>query len=98
MAGVPGTLWLGRNVVISRGGDIERMKKFVPKYELPAGTFGMTEILGQLYVFGSADLAGVASRTMNASRKCVFTVWPLLGRRVSLLDGDMNARIVLRLP
>ena len=68
VAGIPGTLWSGRNVVISRGGDIERMKKFVPKYELPEGTFGMTEILGQLYVFGSADLAASMPIGVNYSR------------------------------
>lgn len=68
VAGIPGTLWSGRNVVISRGGDIERMKKFVPKYTLPAGTFGMTEILGQLYVFGSADLAASVPIGVNYSR------------------------------
>ena len=57
VAGVPGTLWLGVNVHISRGGDIERAKKFVPTYTLPAGTFGLGTIRSQLFTFGSADLA-----------------------------------------
>lgn len=57
VAGVPGTLWLGVNVHISRGGDIERAKKFVPTYTLPAGTFGLATIRSQLFTFGSADLA-----------------------------------------
>lgn len=57
-AAVPGTLYAGKNVHISRGGDIERAKKFVSLYTLPAGTFGLGQINGQLWVFGSADLAG----------------------------------------
>lgn len=56
-AAVPGTLFAGKNVHISRGGDIERAKKFVAQYQLPAGTFGLGQINGQLWVFGSADLA-----------------------------------------
>lgn len=54
VAGVPGTLWLGENVQISRGGDIERPKKFVSTYTLPTGqTFGLAGTRGQLYTFGS---------------------------------------------
>ena len=37
VAGTPGTLWNAQNVVITRGGDIERAKRFVPTYTLPAG-------------------------------------------------------------
>lgn len=58
IAGAPGTLWLGENVLISRGGDIERPKKFVPTDTLPAGTFGLLAVGSQIFVFGSADLAG----------------------------------------
>ena len=56
--GVPGTLWDGQNVHITRGGDVETPKKFVSTYALPAGTFGMVQAAGQLYTFGTADLAG----------------------------------------
>lgn len=56
-AAVPGTLYAGKNVHISRGGDIERAKKFVSQYTLPAGTFGLGQINSQLWVFGSLDLA-----------------------------------------
>ena len=60
VAGVPGTLWLGKNVQISRGGDIERAKKFVSTYALPAGqTFGLGGTRGQLYTFGSLASASV---------------------------------------
>lgn len=54
VAGIPGTLWLGKNVHISRGGDVQRAKKFVGIYTLPANTFGLGQLRGQLYVFGSA--------------------------------------------
>lgn len=54
VAGVPGTLWTGQNVQISRGGDIERCKRFTPTYTLPAAqTFGLGAVGGQIYVFGS---------------------------------------------
>ncbi len=53
VAGIPGTLWDAKNCHISRGGDLQRAKKFVPTYALPAGTFGAAQVKGQLYVFGS---------------------------------------------
>jgi len=56
VAGLPGSLWNGKNVHITRGGDIERRKKFVSTYSVP-GTLGAAAIRGQLYVFGSANLA-----------------------------------------
>lgn len=56
-AGVPGTLWDGENVHLSRGGDIERAKRFVPTFTGLDGTFGLVEISGLYHVFGSADLA-----------------------------------------
>lgn len=57
-SGVPGTLWILRNGFITRGGDIERMKKFALTYTLPAGTFGAFSVRGQLYVFGSGTVPG----------------------------------------
>jgi hypothetical protein len=57
VAGTPGTLWTLENGHITRGGDIERCKKFVSKYSLPAGTRGIAALGKQLYTFGSADLA-----------------------------------------
>jgi hypothetical protein len=57
VAGIPGTIWDIKNAHLSRGGDIERAKKFVPLYTLPTGTQGLGQVGGQLYVFGSADLA-----------------------------------------
>lgn len=57
-SGVPGTLWLLRNAVITRGGDIERTKKFAAVHTLPAGTFGAFSVRNQKYVFGSASTPG----------------------------------------
>lgn len=56
VAGVPGTLWTGKNIHINRGGDIERRLPFVSIYNVPS-TFGLAAVRSQLYVFGSADLA-----------------------------------------
>jgi len=54
----PGSLRIARNVHLTRGGEVEVRKKFVPVYQLPAGqTKGVTTVRGQIYVFGSA--AGV---------------------------------------
>src|SRR3546814_16270182 len=50
--GVPGSLWTLVNAHMTRGGEIERMKKPVPAYTLPPGTFGMAP--HRLTVFGSA--------------------------------------------
>lgn len=52
-SGVPGALWLGKNIHITRGGDIERRKKFVEFATLPTGTFDLAAVSGQLFAFGS---------------------------------------------
>lgn len=57
VVGIPGSLWSAVNCHISRGGDIEAAKKFVSTYTLPANSFGLAQISGQLFVFGSLDLA-----------------------------------------
>lgn len=52
-SGAPGALWLGKNVHITRGGDIQRRKKFVEFAELPeAQTYDLAAVSGQLFVFG----------------------------------------------
>lgn len=66
--GIPGSLWTLKNAHISRGGDIERMKKWVVYAALPAGTFGLTTYYGQLITFGSADLAGSMPSTVQYQR------------------------------
>lgn len=56
----PGSLRLARNVHLTRGGEIEVRKMFVPTYHLPPGlTKGVTTVRGQLYVFGSGGNPGV---------------------------------------
>lgn len=54
-AGTPGSLWLLENAHITRGGEIERCKRFVSKYALPNNTFGMLAVGTTLYVFGSVS-------------------------------------------
>lgn len=50
----PGTLQVLKNAHVSRGGEIEKRKKFVSKFELSAGvTFGMLASSETIYVFGS---------------------------------------------
>lgn len=61
IAGTPGSLYEGINGHITRGGDFEGRKKFVSKYTLPAGTFGLHAVAGGLYVFGSGADPGVPS-------------------------------------
>lgn len=67
--GVPGALWTGKNVHITRGGDIENAKKFVPYFSVP-GTKGMSVAKGQIYVFGDqANVSvppGVQYQQLNA--------------------------------
>lgn len=53
---LPGTLYVGEDVHITKGGTIEVRKSFEPEYQLPAGrTKGLARAGGQLYVFGSDD-------------------------------------------
>lgn len=53
VASTPGSCWEIINAHITRGGDIEARKRFVPTYQLPPGTHGLGDVQGQLYVFGS---------------------------------------------
>lgn len=50
-----GSMWDLVNCHLTRGGDVERNKRFVPQFSLPAGqTFGLSQVRGQIYTFGSA--------------------------------------------
>jgi hypothetical protein len=56
--GIPGTLWILKNAVLSRGGDIERAKKWVLTHTLPVNpsapdnaTVGLSVRNNQLVVF-----------------------------------------------
>lgn len=75
VAGVPGTLWLGKNVHITRGGDVERRLKFVPVYNV-AGSFGGASLHSQPYTFGSAALTmptGVQYQRLQAPSGAAMT-------------------------
>lgn len=68
VAGAVGTLWNIENAHISRGGDVERSKSFVPTYTLPAGAFGLAAVGSRLFVFGSSDLAATIPAGLNFQR------------------------------
>lgn len=71
IAGVPGTLWTGKNVQITRGGDIERPKRFTPFATLPARqTFGLAALRGQLFTFGSVAAASVTMPNGMQYQRC----------------------------
>lgn len=54
VSGPPGSLWTCINAHLTRGGDIEKRKKFVEKWDLPSNTFGFRKTPSAAYVFGSA--------------------------------------------
>ncbi len=59
VSGEPGTLWDIQNAHITRGGDVERAKRFAPTYTVPPNTYGLTQVNGQLYVHGSDDVSAL---------------------------------------
>lgn len=52
--GRPGQLWTLTNAHINAGGEIERRKRWVPAFTLPANCFGFSYARGRLWTFGSA--------------------------------------------
>jgi len=58
VSAAPGSLQVFENGHINRGGEIEKAKKWVAKYTLPAGTFGLIAASNTLYVFGSITTPG----------------------------------------
>ncbi len=58
VSAAPGSLQVFENGHINRGGEIEIAKKWVPKYILPTGTFGLIAASNSLYVFGSGGEPG----------------------------------------
>jgi hypothetical protein len=52
-------MWECKNAHVTRGGDVEKRKKFVTKWSLPAGTFGLKVVDGTGYVFGSLPSAAI---------------------------------------
>lgn len=58
VSAAPGSLQVFQNGHINRGGEIEIAKKWVLKYSLPTGTFGLVAASNTLYVFGSSTEPG----------------------------------------
>lgn len=67
-AGVPGQLWTLQDGHISRGGDIERRKRFVSTFTLPSGSHYLAAIRSQLYTFGSGDLSSTTPAGVSYQR------------------------------
>ena len=65
VSGIPGTLWTGKNVHISRGGDVKRTKKFVSRFTLPAGSHGLATLGEQLFVFDDTNLSATIPAGVN---------------------------------
>lgn len=59
LTGEPGTLYVGKNVHVTRGGEIEQRKAFAPFVELPDATKGLTSNNASLFTFGPAAAATV---------------------------------------
>jgi hypothetical protein len=75
-----GTLRLLRNAHISRGGEIEKRKAFLPWRNLPAGTVGLGAAAGVVYVFGSAADVAVPA--------------PVVYQRLAPSDGSTVVQIL----
>lgn len=60
-----GSMLIAKNGHITRGGEFEKRKAFVPRYDLPDGTFGMHAASGRLYVFGSKAVGDLPSAIPN---------------------------------
>lgn len=97
VAGLKGTVWNLENAHITRGGDIERAKKFVPVYTLPEGTRSLSAVRGQLYVFGSDDIGnevplGVQYQRLQAPSSpnlvAILDVKPFGGKNYVIAEYD----------
>ena len=60
-SGKPGTLWNGKNVHLSMGGDIEVRPGFIDQGTFGSDTFGLFPVGNVLYTFGSAATATTPS-------------------------------------
>jgi len=60
-----GSMLVAENGHITRGGEFEKRKAFVPAYDLPPDTFGLHSTSSKLYVFGSKDRGSLASAIPN---------------------------------
>lgn len=97
VAGLKGTVWNIENGHLTRGGDIERAKKFVPVYTLPQGTRSLSAVRGQLYTYGSADIGnevplGVQYQRLEAPNaptlEKILDVKPFGGKNYVIAEYD----------
>jgi hypothetical protein len=83
-----GALWVGDNVVLTRGNEIEKRRAFAATVTLPAGTIGLATTATNVYVFGTGANPGVGGGVLYQQ------LTPPAGVVVSLEDYDLfNGRI-----
>lgn len=96
----PGSLRYANNVHVTRGGELEKRKAFVPWVTLPAGSVGLTSDRDNLIVFGNGaqsppggvqwvDCGGVPDYMLDSARwsyTAVSTVQMVDGSHAFMLD------------
>lgn len=95
VSGPPGSLWTCINAHLTRGGDIEKRKKMVSKYEVPGTTFGFRKTPTAKYVFGS-DVAATVTVPAGVTYQRLQSPSPLgpsmtALNDITLFDGKVYA-------
>lgn len=79
----PGSLRVLDNAHLTRGGEIEKRKALVEFGTLPADTFGLHAVLGELYVFGTIAPPDDMPTGVNYQQLVLDTPGPTITRIVS---------------
>lgn len=95
IAGQPGSMWECINAHLTRGGDIEKRKKYVKKWTVSGNTFGIRTVNGVGYVFGS-DLAASVTVPSGVTYQRLVSPAPTPSvmtalNDVALFDGKIYA-------
>lgn len=85
IAGQPGSMWECINAHLTRGGDIEKRKKYVSKWTVSGNTFGVKVVGGVGYVFGS-DAAGAVTIPSGVTYKQLVSPSPSTPSMTALND------------
>lgn len=91
--GAAGSLWRAENCFLTRGGDLEKAKKFVSRYALPSDTFGMAVVRGQIEVYATSSKtppAGINCQVLTAPGS------PDLERILDVVNPDGLAYVIAK--
>lgn len=97
VSGPPGSLWTCINAHLTRGGDIEKRKKFVEKWTVPGNTYGFKKTAAAGHVFGSDSPAttsvpaGITYHQLVSPSPAATTPYMTALNDVSLFDGKLYA-------